>query len=417
MDRTPQESGVEKRVCQPHILPHTVKPISDELMELVADTRSGTPSERHRIIHTRREMGELFFSNLLYALVGLRKPDDEAEEYWNAIVEHKLHLEHELGRDTGLRVAAMDYLENIAGEKPDLQIVDKEVFVTTARLAITDGLTDLYNHRYLQDALHMELSNALTHDEPLSLIIFDIDYFKEYNDTNGHIAGDVALRQVASIIRETVGTDGMCARYGGEEFAVILPRCGKKRAGELADKIRQATEQHLFPNAFVLPFGKLTLSAGVAEFPLDATQRRGLISYADLALYQAKRDGRNRICLFAPDRRYNSRFWVPLPVQIALCGLEDVTFSGVTINLAFGGVLCACEHSVPRGAEAVLHLPEVAGMSLGPMRCAALRSHQSDETHWEVAFRFLDMTQELQKQVALYIRHADRGEKHEHAKA
>ena len=379
--------------------------LPDEFIEIVALDRAADPQARTLVENQRREMGEAFFSNLLLALTGLRKMETDAEKCWNAIMEHKYALSQQLGRNVGIRVAAVDYLQNIAGERPDLQIVEKETFIRTARLAITDGLTGLYNHRHFQDVLQAEIARAAETDEPLSLIIFDIDYFKDYNDTNGHIAGDVALRQVAAILRDTVGGRGTPARYGGEEFSVILPRHGKKRAGAVADEVRAAIERHPFPNGFTLPFGKLTASCGVAEFPLDAVRRRGLISYADLALYKAKRDGRNRTCLFAPDRRRETRHPVRLPMRIFVPGMDTASgLRATTENLSVGGLLCLCDCMVERDATVTLTLPEVNGQMMPPLVAVALRTHQRDGHHWEVAFRFPHVNADAQERLESYLR-------------
>ncbi len=163
------------------------------------------------------------------------------------------------------------------------------------RLSITDGLTGLLNRRYFQERLAEELDRASRHSHPLSLILIDIDHFKHYNDTNGHPAGDKALVLLGRILRASVRAIDVVSRFGGEEFAVILPETRKREAVEIGERIRREVEAFYFPGEERQPAGKLTISMGVAAFPEDARDLRGLIQRADRALYLAKARGRNRI--------------------------------------------------------------------------------------------------------------------------
>ena len=123
----------------------------------------------------------------------------------------------------------------------------------------------------------------------------DIDHFKVYNDSQGHQAGDEALRRVARILERSLRKVDAVARYGGEEFAVILPRTGKAEAIEVARKLRRSVEQADFPRAYLQPLGRITISCGVATAPDDAHQLEELVKKADLALLSAKQGGRNRV--------------------------------------------------------------------------------------------------------------------------
>jgi len=177
-----------------------------------------------------------------------------------------------------------------------LAIEKAQLLEKTKMLAVTDELTGLYNHRYLVQQLHIELSRAGRHQEPLSFIIIDIDHFKHYNDTNGHVKGNEILRQLASILQEESRISDIVARYGGEEFTIICPNTDKKSAYGLADRLRIKIEEHDFPDAATQPLGRLTISAGVSSYPEDTTDLVRLIEKADMALYMAKRNGRN--CVF-----------------------------------------------------------------------------------------------------------------------
>jgi diguanylate cyclase (GGDEF)-like protein len=158
-----------------------------------------------------------------------------------------------------------------------------------------DGLTGVYNKRYLLRRLGDEIHRAENENAPLSLLILDIDHFKNYNDTNGHPDGDQVLKTVGEILRRAIREDDVAARYGGEEFVVIYTGASKDAAVRLADNLRRTVEAHPFRHAEKQPLGRVTLSGGVANFPEDARSAVDLMRAADQALYEAKSNGRNRI--------------------------------------------------------------------------------------------------------------------------
>jgi diguanylate cyclase (GGDEF)-like protein len=150
------------------------------------------------------------------------------------------------------------------------------------QLAVRDGLTGLYNHRFFQEYLGYRFSLPEQKHQPIAVIIGDIDHFKKYNDTFGHPAGDEVLKQIAYIITENVRSSDIVARYGGEEFIVILPNSTKEDALAVAERIREAVD------AFPFEHGKLTISLGVSSYPEHADSKDALIVSADQALYKAK---------------------------------------------------------------------------------------------------------------------------------
>jgi len=167
------------------------------------------------------------------------------------------------------------------------------LYKSTEHLSLTDGLTGLYNHRYFQEQLEVEVKRAQRYDLNLSLIMIDLDHFKEFNDSYGHLEGDSLLRKISQILKSSLRETDFVARYGGEEFAVILPETNKERASIAAERIRKTINEQTFGEGGV----KMTISLGVASYPDDACLRADLIKKADEALYRAKREGRNRTCL------------------------------------------------------------------------------------------------------------------------
>ncbi len=170
-----------------------------------------------------------------------------------------------------------------------------QILERTRKLAITDELTSLYNHRHFINLLQDELKRAKRYKRSLSVLLIDIDHFKHYNDTNGHLKGNDVLKEAAIVMLATVRNLDILARYGGEEFAVILPEADRQEAEGCAERIRSAIEKRAFCNENSQPLGKLTISIGYATFPDDAKMERSLINRADIALYKAKDSGRNRV--------------------------------------------------------------------------------------------------------------------------
>ncbi len=163
------------------------------------------------------------------------------------------------------------------------------------RLSRLDGLTELYNHRFFHQLVDSEVARARRFGHKVSLLILDLDRFKEFNDRFGHPAGDVALKQVADLLRKTCRKYDFIARYGGEEFAIISPGSGSSQASVLAERIRK----RLSESAFAVGDGvaHLTLSVGIASLPDDAGAKKDLIERADRALYLAKDRGRDCVAL------------------------------------------------------------------------------------------------------------------------
>lgn len=159
-----------------------------------------------------------------------------------------------------------------------------------------DGLTTLYNHRTFQELLGLELARAQRHGTPVSLLMIDIDRFKQINDTLGHQAGDAVLRQLASLLLDSARNIDQVCRYGGEEFVLILPMTTTQEALHVAERMRKLVEVHEFacgPGHY----RRLTVSIGVASYPLHAQTQPALIAAADAAMYAAKQAGRNRCCV------------------------------------------------------------------------------------------------------------------------
>ena len=164
-------------------------------------------------------------------------------------------------------------------------------------LAVRDGLTGLYNHRFFAESLEREFSRLQREPGELSVLMIDIDRFKRVNDSAGHVAGDEVLRVVASLLTANVRTHDLVFRYGGEEFAVILPRSGAAAAAGVAERAAARIREHPFP------YGRVTVSIGWSSYPSSAADPAQLVKQADIALYHAKESGRDRVMGYADVER------------------------------------------------------------------------------------------------------------------
>lgn len=160
------------------------------------------------------------------------------------------------------------------------------------RLSRTDALTGLPNRRHLMETLEKEVRRAKRNERPFSLLMVDVDHFKRYNDTFGHLAGDEVLKRLAQVLAAAIRTADYAARYGGEEFTVVLPETHLESALEVAERIRAKMEEQQFGPGGT---GRVTLSIGMAEHPTDGGTVEAVTSAADSALYAAKEYGRNRV--------------------------------------------------------------------------------------------------------------------------
>lgn len=179
----------------------------------------------------------------------------------------------------------------------ELQAANEQLSLYNAQveeLANTDPLTGIFNYRYFTDRLKQELELAKRLHRFLSLIIIDIDHFKDFNDTYGHPVGDLALNEAALIFRQNIRDNDILCRYGGEEFLILLPGTGIDEAFKCAERIRESVQNHAIKiddNQSV----NITISGGVACYPLDAANGEQLLRMADEVLYAAKHRGRNKI--------------------------------------------------------------------------------------------------------------------------
>lgn len=182
---------------------------------------------------------------------------------------------------------------SILAEQLALEVKKISLYEKVQELAITDGLTGIYVRRHFLERLGEEIPRAKKHNLKLSVLMIDLDHFKQCNDTYGHLVGDIVLKEIAKIMKEHIRQVDLLGRYGGEEFVIALPDTDKNSAAHVADRIRQSVERYRF-KAYDETIA-MTISAGIATCPDDGNDVAALIDRADQALYKAKAQGRNRV--------------------------------------------------------------------------------------------------------------------------
>ncbi len=263
--------------------------LSMDFVKAVAGDRPLTAAEEAFRKKQEETRGAAFYTDLLFAITYQYFPKEASPALWENILAHKYDVSAKVGRNIGIVVAALDYLSNIADRLDKPKVISGRKMAHIAEVALKDGLTRLYVASAFRDKLDRELLRYKRHGSPVSLIMLDIDDFKQINDRDGHPAGDAALSEIGRIIMASSRELDICARYGGEEFALILPQTQLDEGFVVAERLRAS-----IADAFTKT-QRITVSLGVANCPFNARGSEDLVKQADQALYRAKAAGKNRV--------------------------------------------------------------------------------------------------------------------------
>lgn len=277
------------------------------------------------------------FAGLLETFVHLEFTEQEAIAHWEKILHNMEHLTEKLGRPASVYLSLVDYFtnENHAFNSP--MLVEVHVFRQAERLAMIDGLTGVFNRRYMDMILRKEFNRCDRYGKSLSVCILDIDNFKSINDSRGHLFGDEVLREIATLIRGALREEDILCRYGGEEFLLILPETDAEGAYTLSERIRTTVKADPF-----FRDNGVTFSGGTATYPASAFDMVSLIEAADRALYQAKYDGKDCIAEATEERRKFGRYPHAWDIEIYHEKSREPVTGLRTQNVSLGGLQFEC---------------------------------------------------------------------------
>jgi diguanylate cyclase (GGDEF)-like protein len=229
------------------------------------------------------------FSELMFRLTHEIYSEDKAKILWDKIITHKEEVESKLGRDVGILVTTLDYLTNISGDLISPKIIEDRRIEEAALMATRDHLTGLYLRSVLDFSIERLYKEHKRYEKNLSLLMLDVDNFKNVNDNFGHQSGDMVLKGLGKIVLETIRDADFAARYGGEEISIILPETSENKAIIIAERLRNNVKKYFCSGP------KITISIGVSANMDLAISGIDMIRYADKALYTAKLKGKNRV--------------------------------------------------------------------------------------------------------------------------
>lgn len=359
-----------------------------------------------RLDHLQHKQGDKLYQAILYVLTHLEFSKNVARKHWEGIMDHRQRMSEMLGREISLRVALCDYFFNVNKELENPIIIEIEVYEQAEKLSNMDGLTGLFNRRYFETALEREVSRARRFDLDLSLLFMDIDNFKRYNDSHGHLAGDLALKIFGQTVLENKRMIDVACRYGGEEFVLILPRTPKSGAMIVGERIRKKAEalkpgrgksRHLK--------GPITISGGIATFPQDASDLHDLSMRADQALYAAKQSGRNRIALFSADKRRFIRIGVDRPIHYRLLDDQEGLYREArTLNISEGGLLIEVDKKIPVSSTVWIDLKLPRARKVHSFVGSVVYSNCGNPSRYQTGVSFIRMERHTRQAVSRYIR-------------
>ena len=378
--------------------------IRKEILECLDDFSSDDDkliSELNRITENN---GDEAYQVLFSVITHLDLSPDQAVDYWKQIVTHRNNMSEALGRGVNLRTAICDYFCTINKSMTNPIIIEIRVLEDALYSLRFDSLTGLYSRRTFDEVFVREVERANRYGKELSVLFFDLDDFKQVNDTFGHLAGDDALEHVARIVMSEIRTIDIASRYGGEEIVVVLPETGKAAAFVVGERIREKVEEmKLTYNDKII---NLTISGGIATLPLDATDTKALIANADIAVYKAKEEGKNNIVIYSENRRRFIRVDFITDIHVReLDSQEEIDVLGIkSTDLSTGGILFKSSHSIDMGTQVQLQIP--TGMAGDPLLIVGtvVRVEKFGSNQFDIGISFIKVDGSVRNELSRCIR-------------
>ena len=382
---------------------HGPEPWRPEIVEALYGILYRNGAGVDRILADVQEMesreGPIVHVELLHLLSHIRFEPDEAREHWNQIIHHRAELEEAVGFPMDLTVALVSYFVHVSGKLRNPKVIELKLFEETRASAYKDELTGLYNFRFLQEFLRWEVKRCDRGGGEFTIMMGDIDNFKDFNDRLGHAVGNDAIQSVGEALQSVGRDQDVAVRYGGEEFVLVMPETSKDDAGRVADRVC-STIAGLELSASQ-PADGVTMSIGVASFPGDALSPEDLLRCADRAMYTAKAKGKNQVQLYGANRRALPRVEVVLEGEIRSLKERSLPFS--TVDVSERGLRFTAEEalSLDSMVEFVLNVPGSRGGVRGHGR--VVRVFERDGLH-QMALSIIDLDKREYTALTRYLR-------------
>lgn len=331
----------------------------EQVLQQISVLYFDTAHDDTRLISGMAELsaihGSRVYRDFFSLVTGKNLGSQQSVIIWQEMLQHRAVFIAPEYHHVGLRPAMLDYLYRVVGEIENPRLIDAAFIENIMKTSVSDGLTGLYNHSFFKAHLEkMIVQGRRRQDSAFSLILLDLDHFKQYNDTCGHLCGDEAIKTTAKIIRDSIREENIACRYGGEEFAILLPDTDLGMAYNIAERIRERIEKEPFPRQEWLASRNLTISGGIAQYPLHGVDVSAIIDYADVELYKAKAV-RNRIASLGSEKRQSARFPVKSLVEYAT--IEGSLYRpAMSIDASDCGIGIGCETMLPVGTVISLRL-------------------------------------------------------------
>lgn len=312
---------------------------------------------------------------------------------WNLILEHQKQLSKSLHRDISIQAAILDYLLSTEFSVTEAHQIDLPATKKVTYTSIIDPLTGLYNDRHFQIITEAELKRAKKYELPLTIIILDADNFGMYTALYGHETGEMALKEISLIVKNSCRKEDMVFRLKRNMFALLLLNIAREGAHRLGGRLRENIEKFHFKGEEKMPAKKMTVSGGISVYPEDGKNSHTLIIAAEEALSTAKQSGKNRILEYSVKRRKTPRMELSVEAKYQVQGRKDIKPQLVHIkNISESGALLIANKNLSLGGSVILNFKLPNGISINAKGETVRISRKEGLNEISAAIKFSDLT-------------------------
>ncbi|MFO7760823.1 MAG: diguanylate cyclase [Thermodesulfobacteriota bacterium] len=346
------------------------------------------------------KFGPKTYTAILHVLTHLELDCNQARKCWQDIIRHCREMSEALGREIKLRTAACDYFCSVNQTIKNPVVVELRIFEDTVKDARNDPMTGLYNRLHLNYVIKQEIKRSSRNNSQFSIFFMDLDDFKKINDNFGHLAGDAVLIKTAEAISKEIRFQDIAARYGGEEIVIVLPETNKVTSLIIAERIKSmVADLNLEYGGHKIP---VTVSGGLATFPIDSTETEELIKCADIAMFQAKKAGKNLVALYSQNKRRYLRLDYRVEITVEKINMDDSEYFPAkeqAINISLSGLLFSSDRLYNLETKLLINLPLKGKNSEITLIGTVVRIEYFGPGQYDVGVAFLGLDESSKKQL------------------